>query len=188
VDFDETFVGGKEEGVFGRARVKKEPIAIACEHSSTGTFGRIRMARLPDASALVITDVVEHKVESGSVLLFDNWTSYEPAIDELAARGLHDTVKSTTPGKTKTHLVHPHVHRGGVALEAMVTRHSPRVGPGRRPGLAGECPTRVGRPRPYDERSLRLWHSLSRARHLNERVDVPKSSLKCSEDTDTIEV
>jgi transposase-like protein len=111
VEFDETYVGGKEEGVFGRARGKKEPIAIACEHSSNATMGRIRMARLPDASALAIADFLEHNVEPGSVLLCDNWTSYQPAFDALAARGLHYTVKSTTLANTKAHLVHPHVHR-----------------------------------------------------------------------------
>jgi hypothetical protein len=76
-------------------------------------MGRIRLARLPDASALAIADFLEQCVEPGSVLLCDDWGSYGPALAELAARGLHYTAKTTTLSKTTTraHLIHPHVHR-----------------------------------------------------------------------------
>jgi hypothetical protein len=76
-------------------------------------MGRIRLARLPDASALAIADFLEQSVEPGSVLICDDWGSYGPALAELAARGLHYTAKTTTLSKTttKAHLIHPHVHR-----------------------------------------------------------------------------
>ena len=113
VEFDETYVGGVELGAGGRSRGKKSPVAVACEVVSDTAMGRIRLARLPDASALAIADFLERNVEPGSVLLCDDWASYEPALSDLRARGLHYTTKITTLSKTGTraHLVHPHVHR-----------------------------------------------------------------------------
>jgi transposase-like protein len=113
VEFDETYVGGVERGAGGRSRGKKSPVAVACEVVSPSAMGRIRLARLPDASALAIADFLEQCVEPGSVLLCDDWGSYGPALAELAARGLHYTAKTTTLSKTTTraHLIHPHVHR-----------------------------------------------------------------------------
>lgn len=113
VEFDETYVGGVELGAGGRSRGKKTPVAVACEVVSDTAMGRIRLARLPDASALAIADFLERNVEPDSVLLCDDWASYGPALSELGARGLHYTAKTTTLSKTETraHLVHPHVHR-----------------------------------------------------------------------------
>ncbi len=113
VEFDETYVGGIELGAGGRSRGKKSPVAVACEVVSPKATGRIRLARLPDASALAIADFLEQNVEPGSVLLCDNWASYGPALSELRARGLPYTAKTTTLQKAemRAHLVHPHVHR-----------------------------------------------------------------------------
>jgi len=113
VEFDETYVGGVDPGAGGRSRGKKSPVAVACEVVSPTAMGRIRLARLPDASALAIAEFLEKNVEPGSVLISDDWGSYGPALTELAARGLHYTTKTTTLSKTQTkaHLVHPHVHR-----------------------------------------------------------------------------
>jgi hypothetical protein len=113
IEFDETYVGGVDPGAAGRSRGKKSPVAVACEVVSPKAMGRIRLARLPDASALAIADFLERNVESGSVLLCDDWASYGPALSELRARGLHYTAKTTTLSKTETraHVVHPHVHR-----------------------------------------------------------------------------
>ena len=113
IEFDETYVGGVDPGAAGRSRGKKSPVAVACEVLSPKAMGRIRLARLPDASALAIADFLERNVEPGSVLLCDDWASYGPALSELRARGLHYTAKTTTLSKTETraHVVHPHVHR-----------------------------------------------------------------------------
>jgi len=113
VEFDETYVGGVDPGAAGRSRGKKSAVAVACEALSPKAMGRIRLARLPDASALAIADFLERNVEPGSVLLCDDWASYGPALSELAARGLDYTTKTTTLSKSETraHVVHPHVHR-----------------------------------------------------------------------------
>jgi transposase-like protein len=119
VEFDETYVGGVELGAGGRSRGKKTPVAVACEVVSPKAMGRIRLARLPDASALAIADFLERNVEPGAVLLCDDWASYGPALSELRARGLNYTAKTTTLSKTETraHLVHPHVHRVAALLK-----------------------------------------------------------------------
>ena len=109
VEFDETYVGGAP----GRSRGKKQPVAVACERVSDTAMGRIRLARLPDASALAIADFLEHNVEPGSVLLSDDWASYGPALEELEARGIryeHRATSLRTTGE-RAHRVHPHVHR-----------------------------------------------------------------------------
>jgi len=119
VEFDETYVGGVELGAGGRSRGKKTPVAVACEVVSPKAMGRIRLARLPDASALAIADFLERNVEPGSVLLCDDWASYGPALSELRARGLNYTARTTTLSKTeaRAHLVHPHVHRVAALLK-----------------------------------------------------------------------
>ena len=113
IEFDETYVGGVDPGAGGRSRGKKSPVAVACEMVSPTAMGRIRLARLPDASALAIADFLERNVEPGSVLISDDWPSYGPALGELEARGWHYEAKTTTLSKTETkaHVVHPHVHR-----------------------------------------------------------------------------
>jgi len=122
IEFDETYVGGVDPGAGGRSRGKKSPVAVACEVVSPTAMGRIRLARLPDASALAIAAFLEHNVQPGSVLLSDDWASYGPALAELDARGLHYTARTTTLSKTesKAHLVHPHVHRVASLLKRWI--------------------------------------------------------------------
>ena len=114
IEFDETCVGGVEHGAFGRSRGKKSPVAVACEITSQDAIGRIRLARLSDASSLSIANFLEQNVEPGSEPLCDDWPSYRPALAELAARGLHYSAETTTQSQSdsRAHEIHPHVHRG----------------------------------------------------------------------------
>ena len=119
VEFDETYVGGVEQGAPGRSRGKKQPVAVACERISDTAMGRIRLARLPDASALAIADFFEHNVEPGSILVSDDWASYGPALDELKARSVtyeHRPTSLRASGE-RAHRVHPHVHRVAALLK-----------------------------------------------------------------------
>ena len=82
-------------------------------------MGRIRLARLPDVSALAIADFFEHNVEPGSVLVSDDWASYGPALDELETRGItyeHRPTSLRASGESAHH-VHPHVHRVAALLK-----------------------------------------------------------------------
>jgi len=75
VEVDETYVGGLEEGVRGRQTETKALVAVACEEDGNGV-GRIRLRRVPDASAASLHAFVEQAIEAGSVVHTDGWEGY----------------------------------------------------------------------------------------------------------------
>jgi transposase-like protein len=77
VEVDETFLGGLEEGVRGRETEKKALIVVAAQEEGRGV-GRIRLRRIPDASAGSLIPFIEDSVEPGSVIHTDGWLGYEP--------------------------------------------------------------------------------------------------------------
>jgi transposase-like protein len=77
VEVDETFLGGLEEGVPGRGTEKKALIVVAAQEEGRGV-GRIRLRRIPDASAGSLIPFLEDSVEPGSVIHTDGWLGYEP--------------------------------------------------------------------------------------------------------------
>jgi transposase-like protein len=77
VEVDETFLGGLEEGVRGRETEKKALIVVAAQEEGRGV-GRIRLQRIPDASAGSLIPFIEDSVEPGSVIHTDGWLGYEP--------------------------------------------------------------------------------------------------------------
>ena len=70
-------MGGLEEGVHGRQRERKALIVVAGQEDGRG-LGRIRMRRVPDASAESLVPLVEASVERGSVVPTDGGWGYEP--------------------------------------------------------------------------------------------------------------
>ena len=113
VEVDETLVGGVDPGKKGRSKGKKQVVVIAAEHKSATAMGRIRMARIPDASGLSLAAFIEENIEPGSLLLTDDWRSYPTALNELAAKGLEYTLKATSVSGSdeEAHEILPHVHR-----------------------------------------------------------------------------
>jgi transposase-like protein len=77
IEVDETYLGGLEEGVHGRQTVNKALIVVAAQEDKAG-IGRIRMRRIPDASAESLTQLVEGTIEPGSVVRTDRWLGYLP--------------------------------------------------------------------------------------------------------------
>src|SRR5271169_1695586 len=77
VEVDETFYGGEEEGVHGRQTERKSLIVIAAQEAGAG-MGRIRMRRIPDASAESLMPFIEEVVEPGCVVHTDGWLGYLP--------------------------------------------------------------------------------------------------------------
>lgn len=76
VEVDETFVGGAEPGLRGgRAKGKKSLVVIAVECEGAGS-GRVRLARIPKASARSLHPFVAANVAKDSVLLTDAWQGY----------------------------------------------------------------------------------------------------------------
>jgi transposase-like protein len=126
VEVDDAFVGGEEEGVHGRQTESKAMIAVAVEEDGDG-IGRIRIRRIPDASAESLMPFIEDSVEPGSVVHTDGWLGYQP----LEGRGYRHKI-TILKGNSKTAAelmpcVHLAVallkrwllgtHQGGVSME-----------------------------------------------------------------------
>jgi transposase-like protein len=106
VEADETYLGGLEEGTRGRGTESKALIAVVAEQDGRG-IGRIRMRRIPDASARSLVSFVEESVEPGSVVHTDGWLGYEP----LQAHGYtHHVTFLRDKQKSPSELL-PRVHR-----------------------------------------------------------------------------
>jgi len=81
VEVDESFIGGIG-GAEGRSTATKALIVVAAEAVRHG-IGRVRMRRIPDASAASLGAFVQDVIEPGSVVHTDGWHGY----DRLKANG-----------------------------------------------------------------------------------------------------
>lgn len=89
VEVDETYIGGKRPGKRGRGASGKSLVVVAVEDKGE-EFGRIRLARVPDASAFSLIGAVRDFVERGSLIRTDGWSGYSG----LSADGyLHTVVR-----------------------------------------------------------------------------------------------
>jgi len=104
VELDEVFVGGIEEGVRGRQTETKALIAVACEERGKG-IGRIRLRRIPDASAASLEAFLTEAVELGTVVHTDGWEGYSG----LAAKGYRHRVTVAEAPRLRS-LLFPRVH------------------------------------------------------------------------------
>jgi transposase-like protein len=77
VEVDETYWGSEEESVRGRQSGNKVLIVIAAQEDGKG-IGRIRMRRIPDASAGSLMPFIEEAIEPGSIVHTDGWLGYDP--------------------------------------------------------------------------------------------------------------
>ncbi len=112
VEADEVYVGGKAKGVRGRSLEKKALVAIAVEEDGSG-MGRIRLKRVPDASAASMEAFLREAVEPGSLIRTDGWRSYA-RLRELGYR--HDkAVTGGDPGRMDRDF--PRVHRVAALLK-----------------------------------------------------------------------
>ena len=75
VEIDESFVGGRG-GAQGRSTATKALIVVAAEERGRG-IGRIRMRRIPDASADRLQAFVADAILPGSVVHTDGWHGYD---------------------------------------------------------------------------------------------------------------
>jgi len=107
VEVDETYVGGEEEGVYGRQTHKKAIVVIAVEVHFPKGFGRVRMQRIPDASAASLTPFVRDAVEPGSTVHTDGWKGY----DSLPKHGYTHERTVLSDSGDPAHVSMPAVHR-----------------------------------------------------------------------------
>jgi transposase-like protein len=75
VEVDETFIGGPRPGKRGRGAAGKVLVLIAAQAAAKG-IGRIRMARIADASARSLEAAIAAAIEPGSQVRTDDWKGY----------------------------------------------------------------------------------------------------------------
>lgn len=112
VEVDETYVGGVEAGGGRRRLGNKALVVIAAQIDGEG-IGRIRLRRIPDASARSLLGFVKSAVEPGSMVITDGWEGYEG----LRKQGyVHKLRVIRGSGKTASALL-PRVHRVAALLK-----------------------------------------------------------------------
>lgn len=107
VEIDETYIGGKEEGVKGRHTEKKAIVVVAVELSEPKGFGRVRFRQIPNVSSDSLVPFVKDVVMSGAVVLTDGWQGYS----SLSRYGyIHEKTIMSVSGDP-AHVLMPGVHR-----------------------------------------------------------------------------
>jgi transposase-like protein len=119
VEVDETYWGSEEEGVRGRQTETKTLIVVAVQQDGDG-IGRIRMRRIPDASAKSLMPFVEEAIEPGSVVHTDGWLGYVP----LEGKGYRHRVTFLRGKKQSSSELMPRVHRVVSLLKRWLLAHT----------------------------------------------------------------
>jgi transposase-like protein len=76
IEVDEIFIGGPRPGKRGRGAAGKVLVVIAAQEAIKG-IGRIRLARVPDASSQSLETAISAAIEPGSQVRTDDWTGYQ---------------------------------------------------------------------------------------------------------------
>jgi transposase-like protein len=125
VEVDEAFVGGVSAGT-GRDGVGKALVAIAAEEDGKG-IGRIRLARVPDASTPSLHGFIQRSVAPGSTVHTDGWAPYQ-GLEPLGYA--HRVTKLKGQGKEAAVELLPRVHRVASLLKRwLLGTHQGAVGP-----------------------------------------------------------
>jgi len=91
VEVDEVYIGGERPGKRGRGAAGKALVLIAAQVEGA-KVGRIRLARVADASAPMLSQATAAAVNPGSQVLTDGWNGYAT----LKAKGYrHETVRDS---------------------------------------------------------------------------------------------
>jgi transposase-like protein len=106
VEADETYVGGVEPGGGRRHLGNKALVVIAAQADGNGV-GRIRMRRIPDASARSLHAFVKDAIEPGSTLITDGWEGYEG----LKGAGYKHRSRVISRSRKTASVLLPRVHR-----------------------------------------------------------------------------
>lgn len=106
VEVNETYVGGEEEGAQGRYTAKKAIITVAVELDSSHA-GHVRLRRVPNMKAAILTKFVTDFAEAGSTVHTDGWSGYRL----LMKHGYTHEVTVISQSGDPAHVSMPHVHR-----------------------------------------------------------------------------
>lgn len=108
VEVDETYLGSREEGGNGRKLGEKTLVALAVELRGQ-RIGRIRLQRIPDASAPVLLGFLQESVEPGTLVHSDGWRGYLPIRYAGYPHRQHKQTTRSTPEPSYEAM--PHVHQ-----------------------------------------------------------------------------
>ena len=75
VEVDETYIGGPRTGKRGRGAAGKSLVLVMAQETEQG-LGRIRLARVADASAASLEAALARSIEPGSRVRTDDWKGY----------------------------------------------------------------------------------------------------------------
>lgn len=89
VEVDESYIGGEKSGKRGRGAAGKALVVIAAQIDGT-RIGRIRLRRVPDASAKSLEDAIREGIEPGSAVRTDGWKGYN-GLNRIGY--IHDVVR-----------------------------------------------------------------------------------------------
>jgi transposase-like protein len=106
VEVDETIVGGVKPGKGKRNLAGKALVVIGVECHPNGP-GRVRIARVPNASADVLTEFVLDNIARGSEVRTDGWHGY----NHVGRYRFQHVVTSLRQSGDPAHVVMPEVHR-----------------------------------------------------------------------------
>ena len=113
IEVDETYVGGEKPGKRGRGALGKSLVVIAAEKDGK-RIGRIRLVRVPDASAESLEEAIRQSIIPGSAISTDGWKGYA----RLVSLGYtHDVVRKTA--EVGDDLL-PHCHRVASLLKRWI--------------------------------------------------------------------
>lgn len=108
VEVDETLIGGVEQGgKRGRGTENKSIVLIAIEVHDPMGFGRVRMQRVPDASAASLIPFICGNIKSGSTVITDCWKGYA----KLEQHGYTHKKINISQSGDPAHVHLPGVHR-----------------------------------------------------------------------------
>ena len=140
VEVDETYIGGEEPGLRGgRQTGKKTLVAIGVEVHEPKGIGRCRMGVMSDGSAASLHPFVSDEVEPGATVVTDAWMGYA-GIEGAGLRPRAPQPARCAPARRRSVRAAARRASGGVARQAVVARHAPRVG---RLGAPAGLPRRV---------------------------------------------
>ena len=106
VEVDETLIGSGTGQLPGRGNRSKALVAIAVEVNESGP-GRVRMGRIPDAGAEVLTEFVLDSVQRGAEVHTDAWNGY----NHIGRHPFRHIVTNLAESDDPAHVVMPEVHR-----------------------------------------------------------------------------
>ena len=128
IEVDESYIGGITHGEEGRRRGSKALIVIAAQEDGP-KIGRIRLRRVPDASAKSLQGFVTDVIEPGSTVHTDGWVGYMTLQDKGYVHQATAQGRLGIPGAEADLLPRVHLvasllkrwllgtHQGGVGLE-----------------------------------------------------------------------